>query len=62
MLKFIQLFIVGLSLCNAFQGIKPMDTRGTFVKMALDNNEKNVPRLSRDDAMQPIQRGNALYQ
>ena len=25
--------------------------------MAIDDNEKNVPRLARDSAMQPMQRG-----
>ena len=61
MLKAIQLFIAILTACDAFQGSFYKATiKSSSLRMAIDDNENNVPRLARDSMMQPMQRGKGV--
>lgn len=62
MLKIVQLFIGILTVCDAFQGSYfKVTMKNSFLKMSVDDDEKNVPRLARDSMMQPMQRGKVSY-
>lgn len=55
MLKFIQLFVGILSICNAFQGSFSNVAMKSSLRMSNDDN--NIPKLARDTMKQPMQRG-----
>jgi hypothetical protein len=56
MLQITQCLIATLTLCNAFQGNFNRFTVKSSMQMT-SNDEKNVPKLARDDMIQPMQKG-----
>ena len=60
MSRITQILVAVLTVCNAFQTSVKRVPMAKFMSMALNGNENNVPKLLRDDLIQPMNRGKII--